>query len=480
MTSREAAPSAPSAGEASPSAPGAVTRPGAENRSAGLRYGALFGPVVFGVTAAGVALPAVASALGSPPAATAWVLTAHALALGVGTALAGRLADTRGVRATLLIGSLALGVGALVCLLAPGLGVLVAGRFVQAAGSGAMAAGAMALTASVAPAGRPRVLAAFGATMAVFSAGATLAGGVLTAWLSWRLALVLPVLSLLAVPFCLPAATKSPEPGDRGRAMDLPGAALLTLTVAAFLVLIQSTALALSTPLVTAAALVLLLSAAGLTWRVRTHEPSFVPRALVTDGVFLRAAAIGTGVYGGLFAAMYAVPQLLVRDHGWSVLSVGVWLLPGAVAGAVLSRLAGRLTAGDHGNRLLGAVSLALAAVLAGGAAAPGVLLPVLGASLGFAAFSVTQVFTTALMAAHIEPARRGGAMGLLNLTFFVGGGIGSATVGALARSLPLSTALAAVALFPLAAALTAVTLPGGRGQVPGGEARYARGKARR
>ncbi|MFE7484428.1 MFS transporter [Streptomyces sp. NPDC057552] len=444
--------------EAAPSAPGTD----AESRSAGLRYGALFGPVVFGVTAAGVALPAVASALGSPPAATAWVLTAHALALGVGTALAGRLADTRGVRATLLIGSLTLGVGALVCLLAPGLGVLVAGRFVQAAGSGAMAAGAMALTASAAPAVRPRVLAGFGATMAVFSAGATLAGGVLTAWLSWRLALVLPVLSLLAVPFCLPAA---PKPGNRGRPLDLPGAGLLTLAVSAFLVLIQSTALALSPPLVTAAALVLLLSAAGLIRRVRTHEPSFVPRALVTDRVFLRAAAIGIGVYGGLFAAMYAVPQLLVRDHGWSVLSVGVWLLPGAVAGAVLSRLAGRLTAGDHGNRLLGAVSLAFAAALAAGPAASGVLLPVLGASLGFAAFSVTQVFTTALMAAHIEPARRGGAMGLLNLTFFVGGGIGSAAVGALARSLPLSTALAAVALFPLVAALTAFSLS--RVQVP-------------
>lgn len=143
--------------------------------------------------------------------------------------------------------------------------------------------------------------------------------------------------------------------------------------------------------------------------------------------MFLKAAVIGIGVYGGLFAAMYAVPQLLVRDHGWSVLSVGVWLLPGAVVGAVLSRPAGRLTAGDHGNRLLGAVSLAFAAALGGALTGSGVLLLILGASLGFSAFSVTQVFTTALMSGHIEPARRGGAMGLLNLTFFVGGGVGSA-----------------------------------------------------
>nr|WP_239144758.1 MFS transporter [Streptomyces sp. SID14515] len=424
-----------------------------------MRYGALFGPVVFGVTAAGVALPDVASSLDASPTATAWVLTAHALALGVGTALFGRLADTRGVRAALLLGSLVLAAGALVCLVAPGLGVLVAGRFVQAAGSGAMAACAMALTASVPPDRRARAFAGFGATMAVFSAGATLAGGVLTEWVTWRVALVLPALSLLVVPLCLAdAPTRAPgrNGSGRSRAMDLPGAALLTLTAMSFLVLIQSSALALSTPLVTATAAVLLLSAAGLTWRVRSSDASFVPRALVTDRVFLKAAAIGIGVYGGLFAALYAVPQLLVRDHGWSVLSVGLWLLPGAVAGAVLSRLAGRLTAGDHGNRLLGAVSLAFAVALAGSLTGSGVLVLILGASLGFSAFSVTQVFTTALMSEHIEPARRGGAMGLLNLTFFVGGGVGSATAGALAKAMPLSTALGVVALFPLAAALVA------------------------
>ncbi|MGA5001669.1 MFS transporter [Streptomyces arboris] len=436
--------------------------PAPKSRSDGLRYGALFGPVVFGVTAAGVALPDVASSLGASSSATAWVLTAHALALGVGTALSGRLADTRGVRAALLLGSLVLAVGAVVCLVAPGLGVLVAGRFVQAAGSGAMAACALALTASVPPDRRARAFAGFGATMAVFSAGATLAGGVLTAWVTWRVALVLPALSLLVVPLCLAGTPKRKNSEEEtGRAMDLPGAVLLTLTAMAFLVLIQSSALALSTPLVTATAAVLLLSAAGLTWRIRGSETSFVPRPLVTDRVFLKAAVIGIGVYGGLFAAMYAVPQLLVRDHGWSVLSVGLWLLPGAVAGAVLSRLAGRLTAGDHGDRLLGVVSLAFAAALAGALTGSGVLLLILGASLGFSAFSVTQVFTTAMMAGHIEPARRGGAMGLLNLTFFVGGGVGSATAGALAKAMPLSTALGVVALFPLLAALVAFSLSG-------------------
>ncbi|MEU2659659.1 MFS transporter [Streptomyces sp. NPDC007325] len=434
-------------------------------RSAGLRYGALFGPAVFGVTAAGVALPDVAKALQATPATAAWVLTAHALALGVGTALFGRLADAKGVRASLLVGSAVLAVGTLICLLAPNIGVLVGGRFVLAAGSGAMTSGALALCAAAPPADRPKVLGGFGATMAVFSASATLAGGVFTQWVTWRIALVLPALSLLAVPLCLRAASAR---AGSGRKLDLPGAVLLTAAAMSFLLLIQSYALGLSTPVVIALAAALVVSLGGLIQRVRTTEGSFVPRRLVADSVFLRASVTGVGAYAGLFAAMYLVPQILVGGHGWSVLAVGSWLLPGAIVGAVLSRFAGKFAGGSAGAVMLSAIALAMALVLALTAATTHPAPLLIGASLGFAAFAVTQVITTALMAAHIEPAQRGGAMGLLNLTFFVGGGVGSATAGALVKSMDLTTVLAVVAVFPLVAAAAALTLRSGDGAAKG------------
>ncbi|MFJ7064720.1 MFS transporter [Streptomyces sp. NPDC101115] len=429
-------------------------------RSAGLRYGALFGPAVFGVTAAGVALPDVARALNATPATAAWVLTAHALALGVGTALFGRLADAKGVRTSLLVGSLVLAVGTVVCLLAPNIGALVGGRFVLAAGSGAMTSGALALSASAPPADRPKVLGGFGATMAVFSASATLAGGVLTQWLTWRIALVLPALSLLAVPLCLRAAAAR---AGSGRRLDLPGAVLLTVAAMSFLLLIQSYALGLAAPLVIGLAVALVVSLAGLVGRVRTVEGSFVPRRLVADRVFLRASLTGVGAYAGLFAAMYLVPQILVGGHGWSVLAVGTWLLPGAAVGAVLSRFAGKFAGGRAGSVMLGVIALAMAVVLALSAAVTNPTPLLVGASLGFAAFAVTQVITTALMSAHVEPALRGGAMGLLNLTFFVGGGVGSATAGALVKSMELTAVLAVVAVFPLVAAAAALTLRAGK-----------------
>lgn len=429
-------------------------RSGSGARSVGLRLGALFGPAVFGVTAAGVALPDVARGLDASPTAATWVLTAHALALGVGTALAGRLSDALGVRRTLAAGAVALALGAVVCLLAPALGVLVAGRFVLAAGSGAMTAGALALTAATTPAQRGQVLAVFGAVMAVCSAAATLAGGVVTEWAGWRPTLVLPALSLLALPFCLRLA---PSRGGAGRAPDLSGAVLLTLTAASLLILIQSTTLDLPPAAVAGTAAVLLAAGAGCAARTVRRPAGFVPYDLVRDPLFRRAAATGAGVYAGLFGAMYAVPQLLVREHGWSVFAVGGWLLPGAVVGAGLSRAASRL--GPRAARLPAAVGVC-AAVLLGVAAAsgePAVL--VVGTSAVLAAFAVTQVVLTGLLSGPLAPERRGGALSLLNLAFFVGGGAGSALAGALAEAEGLATALGAVAVLPLAAAAVALRL---------------------
>ncbi|MFD3687575.1 MFS transporter [Nocardiopsis sp. NPDC058631] len=439
---------------------GLPTRPAPGARSTGLRLGALFGPAVFGVTAAGVALPAVGADLGAAPSSTVWVLTAHALALGIGTALFGRLSDTAGARAVLAAGTALLVAGTALCLAAPGLVVLVAGRFVLAAGSGAMSAAALGLVAGVRAEHRATVLAAFGAAMAVFSACATLTAGVLTDLLSWRITLVLPALSVLAAPLCLRLANR---PGS-GRSADPLGAGLLAVTAAALLVLLQSSALALPAPAVAATAVLGAAAGTAVVLRVRRVPDGFVPRRLVTDRGFLVAAGTGGGVYAGLFAAMYAVPQVLVDGHGWDVLAVGTWLLPGAVAGAVLSRLAGRFAPGRGGRPLAAGTAVAFGAVLMlAGWDGGGAALSVAGASLGFAAFSVVQVVVTGLMAQRLPAAERGAGLGLLNLTFFVVGGAGSALVGALAAQIGPSAALAVAAVLPLAGGGLALLLPGAR-----------------
>ncbi|MCK2216274.1 MFS transporter [Actinomadura sp. ATCC 31491] len=421
--------------------------------STALRLGGLFGPSVFGITSAAVALPQVAAALKADTAQVAWVLTAHALALGVGTAVLGRLADSRGPRTALAAAVLLLAGGALVCVVAPSLGVLVAGRLLLAAGSGGTAAVGAALLAGVTGPARPRVLAGYGTAVAVFASAATLLGGLVTAWLSWRVTLALPALSILAAPSCLSLATR---PGSR-RPIDVPGAAALTVAVATLLVLVQVRTLRLGAPVAVTLAAGFVLAAGAVAWRATRRPDGFVPRALVAEPACRSGAVTGVGVFGGLFAAMYTIPQILTGTHGWDVLAVGVALLPGAAAGALLSRRAGRL--GPAGGRLvLAGTSLAAAIALAVTATEWGGPWPaVVAASLCLAAFAVTQVVITGEVSARLPAASRGAGMGLLNLAFFAGGGVASAVVATCAAGLGFSRATAVVALFPLAAAVLAV-----------------------
>jgi MFS family permease len=427
------------------------TRPELPARSTGVRLGLLFGPSIFGVSAAGIALPAAGADLGVGPSTTAWVLTVHALALGIGTALAGRLLDSWGARRVLLAGAAAMTAGSAVILLAPGLGAIVAGRFVLAAGSGAMTATAVTLTTAGEPQRRVAVLGWYGLVVPVFAGAATLVGGTVTAALSWRWALVLPVLSLVGAALALRLAD-GPRPGA---GVDVVGAALLTVATAAGLVLLQSPALGLGTGAVAGLGVLTLAAAAALAAWIRRRPGGFVPRALLAHRGFVRAALTGFGVFGGLFAAVYAAPALLVGGRGWSVLAVGAALLPGAALGAVVARLTGRLTPRTQ-HRVLSVVAAATAVTLAAGGATGSPALVLGGTSLAFVAFGVAQVVLNAQAAAAVPPRERGSAMGLLSLTFLVGGAAGSATAGGLTAPIGVGLGLAVATALPLAAAVLA------------------------
>jgi MFS transporter, DHA2 family, metal-tetracycline-proton antiporter len=66
----------------------------------------------------------------------------------------------------------------------------------------------------------------------------------------------------------------------------------------------------------------------------------------------------------------------------------------------------------------------------------------------------------TGAVAASVEPAHRGAALGLLNLAFMIGGAVDSAVAGGLSGLLGVAGALAAAAAFPLVAALIAIAGP--------------------
>ncbi|MFD6563089.1 MFS transporter [Micromonospora profundi] len=416
----------------------------------GWRLGALYGPAVYGVSAAAVALPAAAGGLHSTGSAAVWILTIHALGLGIGAAVAGRATDIWGPRRVLFLGAACLAVGTILCASAPTLIVAVAGRAVIAAGSGTMTATALTLAANQPGPQRPMVLARLGAMMALFSATAPLAGALVTA-ASWRATLVLPALSLVALPLCWPLTHRRRVAGR----VDGVGAGLLVLVAAGLLLTIQSATLHIPQPAVIALLGGTCTLGILLIVHSRRHRAGFLPAAVVGSRRFCLAGLVGAAVYGGLFACVYAVPQMLTR-LGYSTQGVGLLLLPGAVAAALMARLAATAIRTLPPQRVLaGAAALFSATVLLAAAnQRPAVL--ACAATAGFAAFAIAQMTLTAAISAHTAPAAQGGAVGLLNLIFFIGGALGSAGCAALWHPLGLPTAFAATAALPAIATAVA------------------------
>ncbi|MEW2382595.1 hypothetical protein AB0873_10995 [Micromonospora sp. NPDC047707] len=155
-------------------------------------------------------------------------------------------------------------------------------------------------------------------------------------------------------------------------------------------------------------------------------------------------------MYAGLFAVLYAAPDLLSRQ-GYSTMSIDVLLLPGAVVGAVLARAAAPATRRLPDRHVLATVSLLLAAALGYAATDPRPWAVATACTAAFTASAVAQILLTAQTTTHATADACGGAIGLLTLTIFLGGGCGAALCVALWQTCGPTAALTATAMVPAA-----------------------------
>ncbi|MEU1605984.1 MFS transporter [Micromonospora matsumotoense] len=416
----------------------------------GWRLGVLYGPAVYGVSAAAVALPDAAGHLHASAAALAWTLTAYAAGVGVGAVTAGRLIDSKGSRPVLVIAAILLTCGAATCAAAPTLTTVVTGRVLLAVGSGAVIATALTHTTQLPATSRPNALAVFGACLAGFSATAPLAGALSAHW-SWRAPLTLPALSLAAVPLCWPLTTQTP----RRAPVDWPTTGLLATAAAGLLLTVQTTAHLAHPRTIMITASTTGAAIAGLALRQRAHPDALLRRTILSARWFWRAATTGAGIYAGLFAIVYAAPHLLNR-LGHDTMDIGLLLLPAAATGATLAWAASHATRHRSPSRVLTAASLLLAAALCYTAWDPRTWPVIAASTVAFTASAVTQTLLTAQTAANAAVEDSSNATGMLALAMFLGGGCGAALCAALWQTTTPSTALAVVAALPMTGAATA------------------------
>ncbi|MDI3406845.1 MFS transporter [Streptomyces cavernicola] len=438
-----------------------------------------------------VALPSVRDDLGFDSAGLAWVVNAYFLAFGGLLLLFGRMADLLGRRRVFLTGVVLFGAASLVCGLAQEPWQLVAGRFVQGAGSAMASPAALALIALLFPGTEERAE-AFGVWGGIAALGGTsglVISGALTGLASWRWIFLvnLPVAAVAVV--LLPRLVPESRAGDAAR-LDVPGAVLGTGALVSLVYgLLQTGESGWAAPVVVGSlALAVLLAVAFLVVEARAAEP-LVPWSFLS----FRFRAVANGATLLFSAALYAMAFLLMVHLqtvlGYGPLTAGLAHLPygaGILTGMWLSsRAVVRLgvRAALAGSFLITAAGLLLLSdVGPGDGYAAGVLPGMLVASLG-CGLSLPALTVAALTGTTEEDAGLGSAV--LSSVQQVGGAVGVAVLVALAagrsddasaaRSGPLRAATdgfslaltVAAALLALGAVLTAALL--GRNRSPEG-----------
>ncbi|MCC3158431.1 DHA2 family efflux MFS transporter permease subunit [Hymenobacter sp. 15J16-1T3B] len=294
-----------------------------------------------------VALSHLSGNLGATLADTSWVITAYAIANIIVIPITSYLATRLG-RRRYFIGSVVLfTLASAFCGTATNIWVLVAFRFVQGLGGGALLSTSQAIVFEAFPPAKRGIAAAlFG--IGVFTGptiGPTLGGYILdvTSWhwiflVNVPIGIIVAIASFLLVPE--PAAAATPARTQ----MDWLGLGLLVLGVGSLQVVLERGQEEdwFETPYILQLSVAAALGLVGFVWwELRTAQPIVNLRVLKSRS--LAVAAVLTFVTGlGLFTSVYLTPVFAQRLLHFPVLDTGLLLVPGAVAAIIVLLLTAR------------------------------------------------------------------------------------------------------------------------------------------
>ncbi len=274
------------------------------------------------------ALPGIAAHFAADVATVQWTLTIFIAVFGLWQLAAGPLADRFGRLPVIYGGATAYLAGSVVCMLAPGIGVLIAGRALQAAGACSCLVAARAIVRDLyAPAEGARLLASASTIMAFAPLLGPLAGAQLYLAFGWRSAFAL--LAAFALVLLVTAALRLRETHRRIDPEALQAGPLL-----------RTYAQVLRVPAFRAYALAATISYAGL-FAFISGSPFVLIRVLGQSptAFSLSFATMVAGYLAGALACRWLVPRRGIQR------SVLAGALLQAVAGLAMAALA---VAGVH------------------------------------------------------------------------------------------------------------------------------------
>lgn len=301
---------------------------------------------VASTTSIAVALPEIGRDLGADDSELQWIVDAFVLVFASLVVAGGVLGDRSGRRRALVAGLALFAAGSLLCLVAPTVEWLLAGRVVQALGPPLTLPATLAIVTQTFadPAARARAVGLWGAGSGIGLTLGPLLGGLVVTGVGWRwlFGINLPVCALL-VWLALRGIPRD-RPGAPAHPFDGAAALLLTATVAlAVFGLIEGRELGWTSPAVLGAFAVAALLGAAFVRRELGHVAPLVDVRLLTERSFLAANLGGAAMFGALTGSAVFISIFLQEQQDRTALETGLMLLPQGALTAAGAPVAGRM-----------------------------------------------------------------------------------------------------------------------------------------
>src|SRR5882757_4255279 len=292
-----------------------------------------------------VALPKMESALETTLSSMTWVINAYTLCMSALLLIGGAAADQVGRRRIFMIGITIFSIASIGCGLAPSVEVLILARAVQGVGAALLIPCSLAIIgAAFGEKERGAAIGIWSGASAVAAGGGPLLGGWLVDHASWRM--IFLINPMIALPTIWIALRRVPESRDldTSEGLDWQGALLafgaLGSLVYGLIAASHGGWAQFSVVSALAAGAILLIL---FVLQERRSPAPMVPLELFRSRNFAGINVLTLLLYGALDGALFFLPFLLIRAHGYSATAAGAVYLPFTLILALLSRWSGGL-----------------------------------------------------------------------------------------------------------------------------------------
>jgi DHA2 family metal-tetracycline-proton antiporter-like MFS transporter len=378
---------------------------------------------VLNETVFNVSTPTIAEEFGLSAASVSWIMTIFMVFFGIGSVIYGKLADLYSLRRLIEFGTwLYVAASLFGFFVRDSYPLVVLARGVQAMGASAIPALCFVCIARYVPeVGRGKVFGFITSIISVSIGIGPVIGGLVSGQLHWSLLFLMPLPTLIALPFLrkvLPV-----EPRREGH-VDAFGALLVAASVGLLVLYLNFvTTRYLVALIVTAIAMVL--------W-LRRSPDSFIDPALFRNMRFRNGIVVGMTLFSVALGVFFLIPLMLTAVHALSTDQIGLLLFPGAISAVWFGPFAGAL-ADKRGNVFVVTIGVLL---LAGSMALMALLLGytywvvLVAMFANYAGFTMYQTAMVNAVSQTLPPEQSGIGMGIFNLISIVSGALGATIVG--------------------------------------------------